>query len=285
MKESPLNSGRTPWLFTKRVLRVMAVVYLVIILLLTFFESRLVFPGAYRRHYEHDTTGPTAWSAASPENRTSIVTGHWIEHPSARHTVIFFHGNGTNATRQIPWGRKLSQVWKANVLLAEYRSFTNSEITPNERNVTEDALAAFDGLCESKKIRPEDIIVYGRSLGGGCAAYVASRRPVRALAFDRTFDSAVKVAADRFPFVPVRWLMRNQFDSVAWLSEYNGPVVQVHGKSDRVVPFENGKRLHQMIDTPNKHLITLEAFGHLDPMPTAVLDEMIEWLEVNTSLN
>ncbi|MEM0924787.1 MAG: alpha/beta fold hydrolase, partial [Planctomycetota bacterium] len=197
---------RTSMTFFRRVLRVMVVAYIAILVLMTVFESRLVFPGAYRTDLEHDASGATAWTTeySIGEEDPRALTGHWIERPTAERTVIFFHGNGTNATRQIPWGYQLSAAWNANVLIAEYRSFTEPDLTPSELNVIEDALAAFDGLCDSKSLRPEEVIVFGRSLGGGCAAAVAAQRKIRGLVLDRTFDSAVSVAAGRFPWVPVR---------------------------------------------------------------------------------
>lgn len=263
-----------------RVARTLAMSYVAIIILMVCFESWLLFPGAYKSGLNHDVTGPTAWSFdVERDGVEQRLTGHWIEHPHPEHTVIFYHGNGTNATRQIPWGERLSESWRANVLVAEYRGFVESDVTPSEANVIEDSLAIFDGLCESEALRPEDVIVYGRSLGGGCGSAVAAQRRIRALVLDRTFDSAAAVASGRFPFVPVKLLMRNPFDSVERLKDFRGPVVQIHGRSDRVVPFVNGQRLHRSLTTPNKLWIERDDFGHLDRMPEETLQQAIRWIE------
>ena len=96
------------------------------------------------------------------------------------------------------------------------------------------------------------------------------------LILDRTFDSAVNVAAARYTIFPVRLLMRNQFDSLSRLKSFKGKVIQFHGTIDRVIPVEHAKALHQAIETKDKTLIELPDLGHMDGVPDSILKQIAQ---------
>ncbi|MDM4018974.1 alpha/beta hydrolase [Roseiconus lacunae] len=275
-----MTKGRPKW---KRRLIVIArglfAGYVVILFSMVLLETRLLFPAAYREATPAAESLPTAWSYSAADGTT--IVGQLIERPDAERTVLFFHGNGTYASRQIPWLEQLSVAWNANVVAAEYRSFVDDSITPSEANLVSDAISAFDATCDHFQIEPEQLIVFGRSLGGGCAAAVAQRRTLEKLVLDRTFDSAASVAASRYPFIPVRLLMRNSFDSAKRLREFQGTVIQIHGPIDRVVPYRHGRQLHEQLQSDDKHFITVDGLGHLDAMPDATLAETRGYLTLN----
>ncbi|OYP34233.1 alpha/beta hydrolase [Rhodopirellula sp. MGV] len=257
-------------------LRAAVVAYLVILLAMVLLEPRLLFPGAYREVTPAATSLPTAWSYTAADG--SEIVGQLIEHPDAERTVLFLHGNATYASRQVAWAEQISRLWKANVLAAEYRGFVDDQLTPGEANLTADAISAFDALQKHYGLNPQDIIVYGRSLGGGCAAAVAAEREIKHLVLDRTFDSAANVGARRYPFIPVHLLMRNPFDSMERLQSYDGTLVQVHGTNDSIVPYPNGRHLFETLTTVDKYFIRLEPFDHLDPMSDKTLMDILGYL-------
>ncbi|MEP3928649.1 MAG: alpha/beta hydrolase, partial [Rhodopirellula bahusiensis] len=94
-----------------------------------------------------------------------------------------------------------------------------------------------------------------------------------ALLLDRTFDSAASVGADRFFFLPVRWLMKNQYDSVQALENYRGVLVQIHGTPDRIVPQKNGRALHDSLALEHKEWIEEPSMFHNDRLPTKTLND------------
>ena len=257
-----------PWWF--RVARTLGISYVVIIVLMVLLEERLLFPGAYLNLHTYrpvENVGDFEYHAVDG----STITGRLLERPGANRTILFLHGNGIRVRALDSWVAELSEALNANVLAAEYRGFQSKHVTPSEANVISDALSAHDALSIHFGVPPEDIVVYGRSLGGGCAAAVASRRRTKYLVLDRTFDSAVHVAARKYWMFPVRKLMKNEFDSVHRLNDFDGRVFQLHGDADRVVPIEHGRRLYETIRSSEKQFLEIPGLGHNDRLSGEVL--------------
>jgi fermentation-respiration switch protein FrsA (DUF1100 family) len=251
--------------------------YVFVLILLLLFETNLVYPGAFVAI----DVGP------SPRKGSQVVTveysatdglplkGRLLERVNAKRTVLFFHGNGEKAIWLDGWAAELSELFDANVMIAEYRGFNEDDATPNEVGLVADAEGARDFLCERYELRPDDLILYGRSLGGGCVAALANGG-AKAIILERTFDRLVDVAAGRYWFVPVKLVMRNRFDSIERLSAYEGLLIQIHGTADRLIPIENAKRLFDWVPSEDKHWIELEGIGHNDALPRDLLLQLAD---------
>ena len=279
--------------------------YLVILILLVNFENRLVYPGAYMtpsapQQSSLESTAPTemnsgASSVDGSDNRVvlnqqnwgSIVdaryrtcdglllTGRLLEHDPSTHaeTVLVFHGNGDKAVNLDNLLRTLSQLLNANVMAAEYRGYQDSH-TPSEWGIKQDCLAARDFLCKRYEINADQVTLFGTSLGGGCATFVAANGGAKVVILDRTFDRLVDVAAERYPVFPVRKIMRNRFDSIKNLQTYQGPLIMIHGDADEIVSIERGKTLFDSAACSPKHWIEIPGFGHLMRLQEHTLREM-----------
>ena len=251
--------------------------YCVILLLMVVFEERLLFPGAYFNL--HDTTPVAPVSNFEYESVDgSKITGRLLEKPYPARTVLFLHGNGITAAALDRWVIRLSNTLDANVLAAEYSGFQSSEVRPGEANLLADSISAHEAVAARFNVPPEEIIVYGRSLGGGCAAHVASEKNTQCLILERTFDSAKNVAAAKYPMFPIRWLMRNEFDSVSRLAEFEGRLLQVHGTADRLIPIKHGQRLFESIPSDKKEFVTVRGLGHNDRMDDSVMNQIRDFV-------
>ncbi|TWU46300.1 Alpha/beta hydrolase family protein [Rubripirellula tenax] len=256
-------------------LQIIGIGYAAILVVLVLMEDRLVYPGAYMK----DDGKPVA-EASSPVETVTYnspgdiqLSGRLLERPGSRYTILFFHGNESKAKWLDGWLIELSQQCDATVMAAEYRGFEDDN-TPNERGVIEDCVAASDYLCKRYDLKQTDLVLYGRSLGGGCAVAVASRNGAKALILESTFDRMFEVAALRYPFVPVRFLMRNRYDSVAKLTVYKGPLIQVHSTDDQVIPFVRGKTLYDSARSDPKHFVEVSGVNHIESMPISVIEEI-----------
>jgi fermentation-respiration switch protein FrsA (DUF1100 family) len=266
-RRSPGNSLKG---LSKSIIRVGVIAYALVIILMVAFESRLVYPGAYMNVPQQQATDVTSVSYESADGIK--LTGRLFENPKAeadlhRPTILFFHGNGLTASYESERISRLGKQLQANVMAAEYRGFDSLDGSPHESGIVADALAARDFLCDRYGIQPSELIVYGQSLGGGCAVAVAADSGAKLLVLDRTFDRMVDVAASRYWFIPVRWLMQNRYDSIGRIKDYDGPLVQVHGTTDRLIPIQHGRRLHQAAPTSDKIMIEVDGMGHNDVMP------------------
>ncbi|WP_197454974.1 alpha/beta hydrolase [Stieleria varia] len=263
-----------------------ALCYVGCLIALVAMETRLVYPGAYMDATARFASPANSTSSSEPaflpfeyptENGV-MLTGQMYCPADAPNIVLFFHGNGSQAAWLEPWTRQLSRALNAKVVLAEYRGFGNDEGTPSEASVIADCLAAHDAVKEYFGVTDSEIILYGRSLGGGCAAAVADQRGAQMLVLERSFERLVDVAAGKYPIFPIRLLMRNRYDCIARLKDYDGAVLQIHGTTDRLIPIEHAEHLFAELGTQDKEFITVPGLGHNDPMPDETMRAIADHL-------
>lgn len=194
-------------------------------------------------------------------------------------TLLFCHGNAENAAESSQWyGEKYRRSLNADVFVFDYRGYGKSEGTPFEKGVLEDAEAALDWLCERTGQKPSDIVIVGNSIGGGPSVHLAATRGCKVLILRRTFSSLSGVAAQQYPWLPIRYVMRNQYPSIERIKSYDGPLFQSHGQADNLIPIEMGKSLFEAAPTTNKRFYSVPNMGHLDPLPQQYWVEMAEFV-------
>jgi fermentation-respiration switch protein FrsA (DUF1100 family) len=166
-----------------------------------------------------------------------------------------------------------------NVFAFDYRGYGRSEGSPHEAGVLADGHAAHQWLAKRAGIQPNEIILMGRSLGGAVAVDLAATHGAKGLILWNTFTSMPDVAARHFPWLPVRSLMRNRYQSVDKIPKYSGPLLQVHGSSDQIIGFDLGENLFAAATTPDKKFIRVERGDHNDPPSEEFLQECAAFLD------
>jgi len=151
--------------------------------------------------------------------------------------VVYFGGNGEDVTLSIP-GLAASFPQHALYLL-HYRSYGRSGGKPSETALVGDALALFDLVHREHA----SIEVVGRSLGTGIAVQVASARPVARLVLVTRYDSVSAIAAARFPYLPVRWLLLDRYESSRHAARVTAPTLIIAAGNDEVIPRDSTERL------------------------------------------
>ena len=268
----------------RRTLRIIAVAYGLILLALVLFEARLVYPGAFLPEAspaDHSSVATVSY----PTENGETTTGRLLDRPGAKNTLLYLHGNGTRSVWLNAKIQRLGEAFDAHVLAAEFRGFDNQDHTPTESSVIADAQAARTFLCDRYGLQPHQIMLYGRSLGGGVAAALVSDGGAQALILERTFDSLVAVAAGHYPWVPVSLLMRNRYDSIACLRSFQGPVIQLHGTTDRVVPIRHAIKLRESLSGSPKVWIQIVGLGHNARLSDDALRLIVEAVHRLTGLS
>lgn len=233
---------------------VLAASYLVMASALFLFQRRLL--------YFPDASIPSPAAAGVAEMRPVIMQtadglalrSWYKEAPPGKPTIIFFHGNAGNIGSR---GGKARPYLDAGygLLLAEYRGYGGNPGKPTEEGLYADGRAALAFLA-GEGVKPESTVLYGESLGSGAAvrmaAEMAQRMPAAALVLEAPFTSVTDVAAHHYPYMPVRWLNKDEFDSASRIAGVNCPLFVIHGEDDRTVPVKFGKKLLALARPPKE---------------------------------
>ena len=208
-------------------------------------QSRLIYlPSVPTR-----TLTATPARLGLPYQELALVTvdgvhlhGWYVPVPAARGVILFAHGNAGNISHRLDTIDLFHRLG-FNVLIFDYRGYGNSEGRPSERGTYLDVAAAWRELTEHRGIAADRIVVFGRSLGGAVAAWLASRQQPAGLILESTFTSLPDLAAQIYPYVPARALLRYRYATAKYLARVSVPRLVIHSRDDDVVPFSHGKAL------------------------------------------
>lgn len=187
--------------------------------------------------------------------------GWWIERDNALGTLLFLHGNGGNISHRLE-SLRLFHDLGLSVLIFDYRGYGRSSGRPGEQGTYLDAEAAWNHLVETRRISPGRIVIYGESLGGAIATWLAARVRCGALMVTAGFTSIADMGRHYYPFLPVRWLVRIRYPSIEHVRSAQCGVLVMHSPADEIVPFEMGRRLFEAAPDP-KEFVELTG-GHND---------------------
>jgi fermentation-respiration switch protein FrsA (DUF1100 family) len=261
-----------------RSLRGATVAYCLVLLVLLLLENALLYPAP--KYPTGDWTAEyldreeVEFTSADGTN----LHGWFVEHENARAVLLYCHGNGDCVAYLGPYIKQLRDRHQVSVLAFDYRGYGKSGGSPIENGILADAHAAQTWLANRTGRTLADVVIMGRSLGGCIAVDLAAKNGARGLILQNTTTTIPDAAATLYWFLPVRWLMKNRYDSLSKISRYNGPVLMSHGTADTLVPFALGKRLFDAISASQKRFFAIENGGHNDAEPPAydvALDEFI----------
>lgn len=172
--------------------------------------------------------------------------------------IVLFHGNGEDLSQRVHIAHDLIAAGYG-VLLAEYRGYGGNPGKPHEAGLYADGRAALEFVLQ----RTPRVVVHGYSLGSGIAVQLATEFPIDALILEAPFTSMVDVACARYPYMPVRWLLRDRYDNRAKIGAVNAPVLIYGGDADGVIPPRHFARLFAAVRSPRR-LVIVEGADHVD---------------------
>lgn len=230
-----------------------AAVYVGISLSLYLFQSRLVFfpdrqmaatPKAigldYEDVYVQSGDGPRihAW---------------FVPAKNARYTLLFCHGNAGNISHRLESLLIFHRLGLSS-LIFDYAGYGLSEGAPSEAQTYRDAEAAWRYLVEERGMQPQSIVIFGRSLGGAVATWLAAKVNAAALITESAFTSVPDMGAALYPILPVRLLARIRYDTRERIRLVNSPVLTIHSRDDEMIPFAHGQALYESASEPKTFL-------------------------------
>lgn len=236
--------------------------YLLIVIALVGFESKLVYPAPQYPSGDWNAEQYGAIDIRLQSSDSVTIHGWYYRLEQADGALLFCHGNAEHVAHNGEFGNHLAVATNCNVFVFDYRGYGRSTGAPNEAGVLADAETAVQWLAEENGIEPAQVIVFGRSLGGGVACHLVDKYGTRGLILQSTFSSMVDTAGSHYPCFPVKLVMRNRYNSVLRLKDYHGPLLQIHGSVDRVIPIAIGRRLFDSVESGKKSFVVLDGLGH-----------------------
>lgn len=196
---------------------------------------------------------------------------------AGRPLIVFFCGNGGHREYRLVEFEIFTERG-ADVLCFDYRGYGDNPGSPSEEGLATDARAAWNFATQSRGVSADRIVLYGESLGGGVAVRLAAelcgeQTPPAGLVLRSTFSSLVDVASQIYPWMPVRWLLRDRFESDRRIGEVSCPLLMLHGKLDTIVPLSQGRKLFNAAPAQSKNhvpkqFVELPSADHNDVIET-----------------
>jgi hypothetical protein len=229
---------------------IVVVVYVLLCAGMYFGQDKLLyFPAA-----EVDRAGARALHLRSGAETVKV----WELHPEARAAVIYFGGNGEDVGFNIAG---FSQQFPGRAFyLVNYRGYGGSTGVPREGGLIADAEVVYDWVAA----RHDAIVVMGRSLGTGIATALAAKRPVAGVVLVTPYDSIANVGAGRYPWMPVRWLIKDPYDSVTRMGQVRAPVLVLVAGQDLSIPKVRSDALIAAIPAGRGRTVIVPEAGHND---------------------
>ncbi len=233
--------------------------------MLKLLETALLYPAPPREHGDWQADWLDHEDVHFTSSDGTPLHGWYCPRADAEVSILLCHGNGENVSNLAEELDFLRSKFRANVFAFDYRGYGQSQGRPFEAGILADGEAAQRWLAERTGQQPDQLVLWGRSLGGAVAVHLAAQLGASALILDRTFSSMVDVASSHYPWLPVRSVLRNRYPSIDKLPLYTGPLMQIHGRPDQIVPYKFAEALFASSRSTNKQFISSDSLGHNDP--------------------
>ena len=248
------------------------IAYLVLLVFIYFYQRNLLYHPT-ENNYQNDKI-QFSYEEIFIKVDDKIKLKSWILEKNLKKfkTLVFFHGNAGDLSNRI---YKLNELNKLdiNILLISWRGFSGNEGFPTEQNLYKDAEAAIKWL-NSKEVENNKIILFGESLGTGVAVEIGKKNIFNSMILESPFTSMENAAKIYYPYLPVRLLLKDRYDSISKIQKIKTPVLIMHGKKDDIVPFSMGEELFEKANNPKYSYFTSE-----DDHMMEFNDEMIKTLK------
>ena len=252
------------------------IAYIVLIIFIYFYQRNLLYHPS-ENNYQNDKI-QFKYDEIFINVDEEIQLKSWIIKKDFKKlkTLVIFHGNAGHLSNRI---YKLNELYKLdiNVLLISWRGFSGNKGSPTENNLYSDAKASINWLNE-QGVNNGQIILYGESLGSGVAVELGKENNFNSIILESPFTSIENSAKIYYPYLPVRLLLKDRYDSISKIKMIKTPILIMHGKKDDVVPFSMGKELFEKANNPKQSYFTNED-DHMMEFNFSLLREIEDFIK------
>ncbi|MCP4876147.1 MAG: alpha/beta hydrolase [Gammaproteobacteria bacterium] len=232
------------------IILVLASIYLLFAAYLWLFQRKMI--------YYPTSIDPAFGANEIKVDNQGILLHGWVLNPGQRKALIYFGGNSELITHRQAY---FDEVFgDHSVYLVDYRGYGKSRGSPSESGLFSDSLAIYDHLSTQH----ESVIAYGRSLGSGVAVYLATQRPLHKLILLTPYDSVAEVAQKLYPMFPIRYLIKDRFDSASRAAQIEMPVLIASAEQDREIALSHTLALKQSLSRADVEYVQIAGAAHND---------------------
>jgi hypothetical protein len=238
-----------------KLLLILASGYALIVVVIYLMQGRMLYlpdqPG--RELVATPADAGMTYEDVSIETADGVKLHGWfVPGPSSR-VLLFFHGNAGNISHRLESIRQFHQLG-LSVLIIDYRGYGQSKGRAGENGLYLDAEAAWRYVTRTRGVVPNNVVLFGRSLGASVAAWLAARHEPLALIVESSFTSVPDIAREIYPWLPVRWLSRLRHATVDYVRDVRCPVLVIHSRDDEIIPFHHGEAILAAAPEPRSFL-------------------------------
>ena len=225
--------------------------YILLLAVMFFFQSSFLYHPSidnYLKDQAINEPSEIEKVKITTEDNIELVAWFYNKDIEIFKTILFFHGNAgslENRTYKLNHFKDLN----VNFLIIAWRGFNGNDGKPNEVGLYRDAKSAIKWLS-LKGVTEKNIILYGESLGTGVAVDVAQNKNYAGVILESPYTSMVNMGKKHYPLFPVRFLLKDKFESYKKIKKVSVPILVIHGKIDKIVPFAMGKKIYELANEP-----------------------------------
>jgi len=220
-----------------------------LVVFFVFFNQRNLLYHPFENNYNTDEPNFSYKEIFIPTSNENTLKA-WFHKKDLdnKKTLIFFHGNAGNLRNRI-YKLNLIKDFDINFLIVAYRGFSGNKGKPTEAGLYEDARSALNWLIK-QNVKEDQIIIYGESLGTGVSIEVAQNKKFAGIILESPFTSMVDAGKFYYPYLPVSLLLKDRYETIKKLKYINSPILVMHGKKDKIVPFYMGEQVFKKANKP-----------------------------------
>ena len=244
----------------KRFLKFLIVSLIAIVAMLYFFQEKLIFHSSeLPQDYEFRFASNFEELFLTAEDG-AVLNGLHFKQQNPKGVILYTHGNAGELDEWGKWAEELSNRYRYDVVIWDYRGYGKSTGKRRQKRMLDDG-SLFYEYCK-KHYNEDQITLFGRSLGGFFATHIAKDRTPKRLVLESTPISLLKIAQNEYPLLPSKQLLKFRFQNNENIEQIEVPTYLIHGTSDGLIPFDHGKELYELSTVKNKKFYSIEGGDH-----------------------
>jgi len=259
----------------KRIILLIFGLYILLLVGFYLFQEKVIFrPKKLAKNYIYSFDKAFEEVNLTTDDNSVINALHFkVKNPKG--IILYYHGNKGNLNR---WGPMVSPLtdYGYDIFIMDYRGYGKSNGKRNEKNLYRDAQLCYNHV--NQFFKEENIIIYGRSLGGTFATYVASKNNPKQLILEAPFYNLTDLSKRKFSFLPYKYLLKFQFNSNKFIVNIKCPITFLHGDKERLIPLKSGQKLFETLKKGHAKFVVINNGTHHNLMMSDLYKEKIATL-------